>query len=1184
MDDRHLEGCDCTWMEHSPEPVSLPDTLEGVVDWILLHKVPIDPNQRIGELLVDNWYQHFDYRRVSRNELPTLHQLTDPSVIRRYMPHKIQADGLLRALLPKLRRHAWLPALREAVRVHKQRLAATDRVDEWTEALSAAWDKICGAPFSILPSSYMSYVGGVEAAAPVYQFAAIADRTYYYSSQPVVFRIGLWPDRLSEMLFSCSCGGDLHQPCGHFFLALERILNAVSNPTHPGYSGIAERIAKPYWQNTLEALSNSAVFKAASASEQVEAGGERLVWRIGRTERAWTLGAAIQVLKKNDIWSKGRKVEIHTLCASNLQPLTARDRQVLDASNAGALTWMRCLAGHPSVFDEDGAGGMPLAVTESALEPSVAAEGTWLRLGFRFGGRHHGAGEILGLSDPINNVVGLVDAEAGRFFFAPLAAKEREMIAALSSLPTRIPSSKLSDLTTILTRRPDTVSVYIDRSLRDESVEANLTPVIRMAQSGSAGLTAAVGFHLFADEYWSVPGEGPEYLLRGVRGRPTGLTRNFIKEREIAAQITEILRTVDVMPLGQSRFLAAEVEGAAALLTAMRGISIPHTVEWAEGSVPWAVTEVSSSQVQLRISGKKGALFDIGLSVQMDDGELTHRMLMEAMKSGTRYVVVAPGRIARIEERLWATAAALNAVAVGKGRNTSEVSRAAAVSLRSRLSAFENRITADVAWRTFESNLDAVSSLQPALSPSFNGELRDYQKDGYHWLCRLKELGFGACLADDMGLGKTIQALALLLREPGQKPSLVVAPTSVAPNWMRETARFTPTIVPLFHHGLGRTADFSKLDGKNLIITTYDTLVRDIDAFAATRFETVIIDEAQMVKNTGTKRSRAIFDLCAETKIALTGTPIENHLGELWSIFSIVVPGLLGSAGQFQKRFLIPIQKYDNEDRRRALAQLIRPFVLRRLKAAVAPELPPRTETVRFVELYDEERKQYEAARTAVLRYLQASPERRQAEGERFNILAQITKLRRKACHPRLTDAESLTSSAKLDAAESLIEDILREKSRALVFSQFTGHLDLVRERLDKKGIEYFYLDGAVPAVARGVLMDRWLEGRGNLFLISLKAGGTGLNLTGADYVIHLDPWWNPAVEDQATDRTHRIGQTKPVTVVRLIAAATIEEAVIALHEKKRDLAEGILQGTGMAGALSTAALVDLIRGNGETD
>ena len=314
--------------------------------------------------------------------------------------------------------------------------------------------------------------------------------------------------------------------------------------------------------------------------------------------------------------------------------------------------------------------------------------------------------------------------------------------------------------------------------------------------------------------------------------------------------------------------------------------------------------------------------------------------------------------------------------------------------------------------------------------------------------------------------------------------------------------------------------------------------------------------------------------LQADFRVALTGTPVENHLGELWNLFRVISPGLLGTWPQFRERFAAPIERDQSAERRAALGRVLRPFMLRRTKESVLPELPPLTELNRLVSLSAAERELYETARLAAATAITAA----QSPNQRFAVLSCLTRLRRLSCHPRLVHDAWTGAASKLDAFLALVEELRATGHRALVFSQFTDHLGLVREALSARGISIIYLDGSTPLDERARAVESFQRGEGDLFLISLKAGGTGLNLTAADHVIHLDPWWNPAVEDQATDRAHRIGQSRPVTVIRLIAQGTIEEAVLALHAEKRELAEGLLEGTDVVGRLSAAELVDLVR------
>ena len=377
------------------------------------------------------------------------------------------------------------------------------------------------------------------------------------------------------------------------------------------------------------------------------------------------------------------------------------------------------------------------------------------------------------------------------------------------------------------------------------------------------------------------------------------------------------------------------------------------------------------------------------------------------------------------------------------------------------------------------------------------------------------------------------------------------------------------------HRGPDRATALAQIGANDVLVTSYAIVTLDAAELAAVPFATLVLDEAQAIKNAATRRSRAVRDLRAEVRIALTGTPVENHLGELWSLMRVITPGVLGSWEHFRDRFAAPIERTRSPARIAALARVVRPFMLRRTKAEVAPELPPRTEVTRLVEPSAKERTLYEAARLAAIEAIAAPRD----EDARFLMLAWLTKLRRLACHPRLFDAGSTVPSSKLAALLEIVEELAEGGHKALVFSQFTSHLALVREALDARRVRYEYLDGSTPADQRPGCVEAFQTGDAPVFLISLKAGGTGLNLTAADYVVHLDPWWNPAVEDQATDRAHRIGQTRAVTVVRLVARGTVEEQVLTMHADKRALA-GVLfdEEHGAPTKLTTEDLAALLR------
>ena len=406
----------------------------------------------------------------------------------------------------------------------------------------------------------------------------------------------------------------------------------------------------------------------------------------------------------------------------------------------------------------------------------------------------------------------------------------------------------------------------------------------------------------------------------------------------------------------------------------------------------------------------------------------------------------------------------------------------------------------------------------------------------------------------------------------------MIAPTSVGDNWVRETERFASSLNAKLYRDSDREELIKSAGPHDIIIVSYQLVQRDAKRIASRQWNTLVLDEAQFIKNSQTKTSQAIRKIDADWRIGLSGTPLENHLGELWSLFRTLSPGLLGSWERFRTRFADPIERHKDDERRLSLARLVRPFILRRTKNKVLSELPPRTEILLQAQLSPVERKRYEDARMAAVAELSGVVENDKPGEQRMRTLAWLTRLRQLACHPRLVDKTWSKSSAKLDLLLNLVDELRDGDHRALIFSQFVKHLSVIRESLDQRGVSYQYLDGSTPAKERQRRVDAFQEGEGDLFLISLKAGGTGLNLTAADYVIHLDPWWNPAVEDQATDRAHRIGQERPVTVYRLVAQGTIEEQILEMHADKRELVAGVLDGTDRAAKMNTDDLIKLIR------
>lgn len=477
-------------------------------------------------------------------------------------------------------------------------------------------------------------------------------------------------------------------------------------------------------------------------------------------------------------------------------------------------------------------------------------------------------------------------------------------------------------------------------------------------------------------------------------------------------------------------------------------------------------------------------------------------------------------------------------------------------------------------------NFEGIASV--AAPEGLQAQLRPYQQQGLSWLQFLREYGFGGILADDMGLGKTLQALAHLLieKEAGrlEKPALVVAPTSVLGNWRREAERFAPALRVLVLHGGGRAEHFETLGDYDLVITSYALLLRDAEVLCNLAFHSVILDEAQYIKNAKAKVAQAACALNTANRLCLTGTPLENHLGELWSLFHFLMPGFLGNEGAFNTLFRYPIEKRGQSDRRAELARRIGPFVLRRDKKQVASELPPKTEIVQTVELPDAQRRLYESIRAAMAAKVSALLQEKGLARSHIEMLDALLKLRQVCCDPRLLKMESakkVPHSAKLELLREMLVELMEEGRKVILFSQFTSMLSLIEAELKTLGIAYAKLTGQTRK--REEVIASFQGGDVPLFLVSLKAGGTGLNLTAADTVIHYDPWWNPAVERQATDRAYRIGQDKPVFVYKLVVENTVEEKILLLQQRKQALAEDIYEKPGEGKELSSLTAEDIL-------
>ena len=477
--------------------------------------------------------------------------------------------------------------------------------------------------------------------------------------------------------------------------------------------------------------------------------------------------------------------------------------------------------------------------------------------------------------------------------------------------------------------------------------------------------------------------------------------------------------------------------------------------------------------------------------------------------------------------------------------------------------------------------VQAPEHWEQALPPGINARLRTYQHTGYNWFCALHHYGFGGILADEMGLGKTLQTLTFIRRFSIEirRPSLVVAPTSLIYNWQDEAARFTPDLRVLVINGTKsvRTGLWEQAAHCDLLVVSYAVARQDIERIQNIDFGVCLLDEAQAIKNPLTQTARAVKKIRSLRRFVLTGTPVENALYELWSVFDFIMPGYLPPRRTFQAEFELPIIRDNDEQTRRNLRRLTLPFILRRLKKDVLQELPDKIETQLFCEMTPEQDKLYRAYLQKARMSIDTLNRSGRPERHHIQILSLLTRLRQICCHPGMFIESYDGCSGKLDLLTELLERLFEERHRVLLFSQFTSMLDIIRRQQTALGRSVFYIDGDISPQERLSQVNRFNCGEGKLFLISLRAGGSGLNLTGADAVIHFDPWWNPAVEDQATDRAHRIGQKRAVQIFKLVTRGTVEEKISRLKLEKHELIESVIRPSrNPLGPLSQAALIDL--------
>jgi superfamily II DNA or RNA helicase len=742
----------------------------------------------------------------------------------------------------------------------------------------------------------------------------------------------------------------------------------------------------------------------------------------------------------------------------------------------------------------------------------------------------------------------------------------------------KIPANAEEELQKTLHALTGHFQIQSDHAEAAREVEAQTRLRAELSPVGEGVLLRLVAAPLGDEGPRLMPGVGRERIMAALRGEGVGTQRDLKQEKRHLNAVLDALPFLSPPAKGDivAEWRVEEPEDALSLVETLPQLPAISAVDWPKGK-PVRVMTVDSKQLGITVRTERDWLSVSG-QVKLDDGlVLELQQLLEWSGAGRgRFLPMGAGVYAALTDRLRAQLADLAAVAEG-GKGETLIPQMAAAWLEEALQGTEVKL--DKAFRERVERLRAAQEQAHPLPLNLQAELRPYQEDGYAWAMRLAGAGFGACLADDMGLGKTLQALAVLLTRAQGGPALVVAPTSVCGNWLAEAERFAPSLdFQLYGEG-DRAGMIAAAKPGDVILVSYTLMQQSAETFADKTWHTLVVDEAQAIKNAAAKRSQAMFDLSADFRMALSGTPVENRLAELWSIMRFCNPGLLGTLTRFSTRFAGPIERDRDREAQHLLRRLIAPFVLRRTKGQVLQELPPRTELTLTVTPEAAEAAHYEALRRLAISEAQVAVESTSGGQAQFHILAQLTKLRRAACDPRLVSPDLGIVGAKVQAFGQLAVELAANGHKTLVFSQFVDFLTLLKAPLDEAGIPYQYLDGATPAAERTRRVNAFQAGVGELFLISLKAGGFGLNLTAADYVVIADPWWNPAAEDQAMGRAHRIGQLRPVTVYRLVNKGSLEERIVNLHTEKRALAEGILA-EGESTALPSAEdLIALIRG-----
>lgn len=913
------------------------------------------------------------------------------------------------------------------------------------------------------------------------------------------------------------------------------------------------------WQQTLSFMRHSLT------DESKKTAHERIVWVVDFVK--YSIEPFYQKVTKSGRWSKGRKIATyHEDILSKYPCATKQDLKALDTYNEdyyydfGKEAFeqvLEQLVEHPYLLTSLEGEAITLSREKTACIVRRAGDNFQLSLSCH----QQTEGVHIKKESPTSYKIFRVT----------------QTLATLASFlgegGMELPSDAKDELLETLKSLDHSIDIQSDFPLPDMETKEGICDTIAQLYPLDVGLKARLivrPLGKFGPDY--KPGKGGRVFVSHDQEKKVQVVRDLVKEKkqyQALINATPILK--EIKPKG-NQWEISEPDEALALVSQLQ--ETQAMVEWPKKE-QIKVHKLTAKSLSLKIKESTDWFALEGKFTQSDHQVFSIKQLLSLLETDdNQFIKLGDHEFLSLTSSLKKQLRAIKVLADDELRLPQHL----AYTLEDLADEAQSLDSCD-SWTQKIKNIKEIKAYKPKLPSNINASLRAYQQEGFAFLSRLAKLNLGACLADDMGLGKTLQALSLLQSRASEGPALVVAPTSLVFNWLSEAKKFTPQLqFCAIKDGINEP--WEKAPSANqVVVVSYGLLIqKKLCAFLQQiNWQTIILDEAQAIKNPLAKKTQAVMTLKAQFKMILTGTPIENHLTELWSLFRFIQPGLLGSLKSFEEKFVGKMTRATpDKSAEDALKALLKPFILRRKKSQVLTSLPPKIEKNIIVPMEKEEASFYEALRQHALEKIDGLSEDASQGNRRFEVLAQITKLRRACCSPQLIDKKFKFTSSKTKAFIHTLEELIANNHSTLVFSQFVAYLKHIADIITKKGICFQYLDGSTTKTKRQQQIDAFQSGKSQLFLLSLKAGGVGLNLTAADYVIHLDPWWNPAVETQATDRAHRIGQTKSVNVYRFITKNTIEEKILALHDEKRELSENLLSGNENA-KLNEKALYDLM-------